>query len=306
MKALLPALAAAWLVVPALAADEPKPTKATDFIRVDEDAKAARLQTGVTRYKKGGVTVDLIGAVHIADAAYYKNLSGKFDNYDAVLFEMVGDDKALSKENLEKAKAAGGDKKDLSGLHQIYSMAAKFLGLTGQMESIDYTRKNFVHADITMEEFQKLQTEKGESIMGLLSKAEDSGAKEPDPAKLMQAMLSGNSNRMKLEIVHTLGSGDDQIAAFAGSNSVIIGDRNAKCIKVLDGQVEKGRKRLAIFYGAAHFPDMEKRLQDEGFQKVSHEWLTAWDIPKPQPKAAPAAPGEPAPAPAAEPKKKAA
>lgn len=306
MKALLSALAAAWLVVPALAADESKP-KATDFIRVDEDAKAARLQTGVTRYKKGGTTVDLIGAVHIADAAYYKALGGKFDHYEAVLFEMVGDDKALAKANLEKAKAAGAgdDKKNLSGLHQLYSMAAKFLGLTGQMESIDYTRKNFVHADITLEEFQKLQNEKGESMMKLISRAEESGVKEPDPAKLMQAMLSGNSNLMKLEIVHTLGSGDDQIATFAGSNSVIIGDRNAKCLKVLDAQVEKGRKRVAIFYGAAHFPDMEKRLLDQGYKKVSHEWLTAWDIPKPQPKNAPA-PAESAPAPAAEPKKKAA
>ncbi|MGC4016273.1 MAG: hypothetical protein QM755_17385 [Luteolibacter sp.] len=306
MKALLPALAAAWLVIPAMAADAPK---ATDFIRVDEDAQAARLQTGVTRYKKGGVTVDLIGAVHIADAAYYKSLSGKFDHYDAVLFEMVGDAKALPakekpapEKDKDTDKTAGADMKNLGGLHQIYSLAAKFLGLTGQMESIDYTRKNFVHADITLEEFQKLQTEKGESLMGLLSKAESSGTKEPDPTKLMQAMLSGNSNRMKLEIVHTLGSGDDQIAAFAGSDSVIIGDRNAKCIKVLDSEVDHGRKHLAIFYGAAHFPDMEKRLLGEGYEKVSHEWVTAWDIPKPQPKAAPAEPA----APATEPKKKAA
>ena len=100
----------------------------------------------------------------------------------------------------------------------------------------------------------------------------------------------------------------NQIATFAGSNSVIIGDRNAKCIQVLDSQVEKGRKRLAIFYGAAHFPDMEKRLLEKGFRKVSHEWVTAWDIPKPQPKAAaaPAEPAAPAAEPPAEPKKKAA
>ncbi|BCU76768.1 hypothetical protein [Luteolibacter sp. LG18] len=300
MKALLTALAAVWLVLPARAEDAPK---ASDFIRVDEDAQAARLQTGVTRYKKDGVTVDLIGAIHIADAAYYKNLSGKFDNYQAVLFEMVGDDKAIPKKEAKDAPAA--DKKDLGGLHQLYGMVAKFLGLTGQMESIDYTRKNFVHADITLEEFQKLQAEKGESLLGLIAKADQSGAKEPDAAKLMQAMLSGNSNRMKLEIIHTLGSGDDQIAAFAGSNSVIVGDRNAKCIKVLDSQVDKGRKRLAIFYGAAHFPDMEKRLLEKGYQKVSHEWVTAWDIPKPQPKAAAPAPADPA-APPAEPKKKAA
>ena len=32
-------------------------------------------------------------------------------------------------------------------------------------------------------------------------------------------------------------------------------DRDAKCLEVL-----AGKKKLGIFYGAAHFPDMEKRL----------------------------------------------
>ena len=52
---------------------------------------------------------------------------------------------------------------------------------------------------------------------------------------------------------------------------------------------------------------MEKRLLEKGYKKVSHEWLTAWDIPKPQPKAAPAAPpAEPEKDPKDAPKKKAA
>ncbi|RYD33419.1 MAG: hypothetical protein EOP87_11005, partial [Verrucomicrobiaceae bacterium] len=46
-----------------------------EFIRVEEDAKAARLQTGVTRYQKDGAVVDLIGAVHIGDRAYYQDLN---------------------------------------------------------------------------------------------------------------------------------------------------------------------------------------------------------------------------------------
>jgi len=300
MKSLLSALIAAWLVLPAYA-DE---AKASDFIRVDEDAQAARLQTGITHYEKAGTKVDLIGAIHIADAAYYKALGDKFTAYDAVLYEMVGDDDAATK--AAPAAKPGAKKPDLSGLHQVYSLAAKFLGLTGQMESIDYTRKNFIHADVTLEQFQALQKEKGESILKMAEKASE-GKKEPDTAKLMQAMLSGNSNGMKLEIIHSLGGADDQIAAFAGE-SVIIGDRNAKCMEVLDGQLAKGEKHLAIFYGAAHFPDMEKRLLAKGFKKSSHEWVTAWDVPKQKPAAAPAAPVvPPAPAaPAAPVKKKAA
>lgn len=286
MKTLLSALAAVCFALPALA-EAPKPT---DFIRVDEDAKAARLQTAVTRYEKDGVTVDLIGAVHIADAAYYQGLTKRFEGYQAVLYEMIGGENA----NLPKdagEKEAEKKQKDLSGLHQLYTMVARFLALTGQMGSIDYTKGNFVHADVTMEEFQRLQTERGESIIGFAEKAQkEGGANQPDPQKLMQAMLSGNSNKMKLEIIHTLGGGDDQIKMFAGE-SAIIGDRNAKCLEVFDAQVGKGRKKLAIFYGAAHFPDMEKRLLEKGYKMTKQEWATAWNVPKPEEvKAAPEEP----------------
>ena len=71
--------------VPVAEVEEP-----TDFIRIDEDDKAARLQTSVTRYEKEGVTVDLIGAVHIGDKKYYEDLNRSFEKYDVLLFEMVG------------------------------------------------------------------------------------------------------------------------------------------------------------------------------------------------------------------------
>jgi len=286
MKTIFSALAAVCFALPALA-EAPKPT---DFIRVDEDAKAARLQTAVTRYEKDGVAVDLIGAVHIADAAYYQGLTKRFEGYQAVLYEMIGGENANLPKDAEE-KAAEKKQKDLSGLHQLYTMVARFLALTGQMGSIDYTKGNFVHADVTLEEFQRLQAERGESVIGFAEKAQkEGGAKQPDPQKLMQAMLSGNSNKMKLEIIHTLGGGDDQIKMFAGE-SAIIGDRNAKCLEVLDGQVGKGRKKLAIFYGAAHFPDMEKRLLEKGYKKTTQEWETAWYVPKPEEvKVAPAEP----------------
>ena len=161
-------------------------------------------------------------------------------------------------------------------------MVAKFLSLTGQSESIDYTADNFVHADLTNAEFFQMQSERGESLLGFALKAGKDApepAKQPDPAKLLTAMLSGKSNLIKLEIVHTLGQGDDQIAAFAGE-SVIISDRNQRCLQVMDREIAAGHKNLGIFYGAAHFPDMEKRLVEMGFKRVKQEWLTAWDIPK--------------------------
>ena len=114
--------------------------------------------------------------------------------------------------------------------------------------------------------------------------ADKTKTREPDAAKLLAALLTGKSNLLKLELVHTLGQGDDQIAAFAGE-SVIISDRNQRCIDVMNREIAAGHKKLGIFYGAAHFPDMEKRLVELGFKRVKQEWMTAWDIPK---KAAPA------------------
>lgn len=283
MKLPLSAAAASFLMlVLCPAADAPK----DGFIRVDEDDKAARLQTAVTRYEKDGASVDLIGAVHIADKAYYERLGERFKTYDALLFEMIGGERLA---DAAKQPAADGEKEaDFSALHKVYDMAARFLKLTGQMENIDYTAKNFVHADLTFDEFAEMQKERGESLLGFAFKAGRDApepARQPDPTKLLAALLSGKSNLVKLEIVHTLGQGDDQIAAFAGE-SVIISDRNQRCIDVVTRELAAGKKNLGVFYGAAHFPDMEKRLLDRGFKRVKQEWLTAWDIPKEEAKPA--------------------
>jgi hypothetical protein len=262
--------------------------QAENFIRVDEDDDAARLQTAVTRYEKDGASVELIGAIHIADKAYYEKLGERFKTYDALLFEMIGGEKFEQGPAPAAEPAAEGKEQNLSGLHKVYGMVAKFLNLAGQLDSIDYTADNFVHADLTLDEFAAMQKERGESLLGFALKAGKNApeaAKQPDPAKLLSAMLSGKSNLVKLEIVHTLGQGDDQIGAFAGE-SVIISDRNQRCLEVMNREIAAGHKNLGVFYGAAHFPDMEKRLLEQGFKRVKQEWLTAWDIPKKEAKPA--------------------
>lgn len=272
-------------VIPATKIKDPNATK---FIRVDRDEKNVRLQTGITSYEKDGVTVDLIGAIHIADANYYTRLNKEFTNYESLLFEMVGGDTMKD----GKADQAKKDAKDpmMAMLGDVYGMVGKLLKLQGQKDGIDYAAKNFIHADLSMEDFEKLQKEKGESLLGFaMQNAQNAkpGAKQPNMQKLLTAVLSGNSNGIKLELVDTLGGATDQMAGMMGQ-SVIIGDRNKACLKVLAAQVKAGKKKLGIFYGAAHFPDMEKDMLKMGYKKTGHRWLTAWDIPKaaeqPQPK----------------------
>jgi len=272
----------------------------TDFIRVDRDAKADRLQTGVTRYEKNGVTVDLIGAIHIADAKYYQELNKEFQQYDSLLYEMVGGGGGDHQKGKSEKSGDNAEKpKDpmLSMLGNVYGMVSQFLKLQGQKEGVNYKAKNFVHADLSMSEFEKLQSEKGESLLGFAMKNMSETMKnqaevnpdsnevgkskkgEINSEKLLQALLSGDANSLKREIVGTLGKSDDQVSGFLG-NSVIIGDRNKKCLKVLDARVKAGDRKLGIFYGAAHMRDMEARVLKLGYKKVSHRWLTAWDIPR--------------------------
>ncbi len=253
----------------------------TDYVRVTEDKQSVQLQTSVTRYVKDGVSVDLIGAVHIADKQYFMDLNTLFTKSEVLLFEMVGGDKMVRGKLPE---GEGAKKKDtqFNFLGVMYNTMQKRLALAGQKDHIDYSKENFVHADLSMEEFRRLQKEKKESILSFALKSGQGAAapkKQPAMGKLLLGLLTGNADMLKLNIVHTLGQGDDQIAEFTGK-SVIIGDRNVKCLEVMNDQIAMGKKNIGIFYGAAHFPDMEERMIKMGFQKTNQYWMTAWDINK--------------------------
>lgn len=291
LRAEPPAVAPAPAPVPAAAAGEQKKEKEKEqFIRVQEtDGKPVALQTAVVRLTKGDATLELVGAIHIADKKYYEGLNKRFEGYDALLWEGIGGDEppaaAPEKPADEEIAGPAAEKKKsgrLNGLHKAYESAAKFLDLAYQMGEIDYARPNFVHADLSMKQFTDLQEQRGESLFtfmlkaGLHAEATDP-AKEPSTLKLLTSLITGDKTGLKRELVHSLGAGDDQVAALAG-DSVIITDRNVKCLEVLAREVGAGRKKLGIFYGAAHFPDMVKRLAESGWTAVGTEWVTAWDL----------------------------
>lgn len=298
--------------------------EAPQFIRVEDTDAGTELQTAVVKFTKGDSSVELVGAIHIADKKYYETLNKRFEGYEAVLYEGIGGSRpaepAVIEEDAAEDDVSGEGSADepadrpataeeriadledsmenstaereqqdeekpkanLDGLHGAYLSGAKWLDLSYQMLEIDYLKDNFVHADVTLEEFAALQAERKENIVSFMLKtsiqaAKNKPVKEPNSFRLLSSIIKGNKNGLKRELVHTLGAGDDQVAGLAGEN-VIIGDRNAKCLEVLDREVAAGKKNLCIFYGAAHFPDMEKRLLAGGWAKQESAWLTAWEI----------------------------
>jgi hypothetical protein len=63
------------------------------------------------------------------------------------------------------------------------------------------------------------------------------------------------------------------------SQSAVIGARNQRAIDVLKTQLESGDKRIAVFYGVAHMPDMEERLLEQlDLVYLDTTWVDAWRL----------------------------
>jgi hypothetical protein len=50
-------------------------------------------------------------------------------------------------------------------------------------------------------------------------------------------------------------------------------------VKVLGDTIKAGKKKISLFYGAAHMPDLAKRVREMGFKPAGAvEWKQAWDL----------------------------
>ena len=166
------------------------------------------------------------------------------------------------------------------------------MGLEFQLEQIDYTAKNFVHADLSPEEFDAAMAKRGESWWTMFStlmresmaRAERGEAGPGSDLNLgdMFGLLFGSDREVRLRriMAEQFTDMDMLTAAFGGEEgSSLITDRNAAAIEVLTGQIARGRKKIAIFYGAAHMDDFDSRLQKElELQPRDTIWLEAWDL----------------------------
>lgn len=282
MKHLLLLQATLAFAVLTAAAEEP-----TNFIRFVEEEESDSLQTAVASYESPQkVKVDLVGAIHIADKAYFDALNVRFKSYDAVLYELVGP--AFEERGKPEAKK---EAEKMQWVGQLQTMMRDTLKLHGQLEGIDYRAKNFVHADMDMSQFTQTQTQKQESFLSLYLKAAQAQKEvnekrgvNSDAAGLVMLLkiltMKDSSLELKRMIAQEFDSVEDIMAGIeTGDGTVLVGERNKVALGVMDKEIAAGKKRLAIFYGAAHLGDMEERLLKRGFKRTKVEWLKAWDLP---------------------------
>lgn len=277
-------------------AQKAKAEKEQKYLRVktDEKRNPTALDTAIVSYsgkdKEGNrVDVDLVGVIHIGDKSYYEELNKRFKSYDAVLYELVAPEGTV-------IPKGGGDKKIRHPLAAFQRGMQSMLGLDFQLDHIDYTKKNFIHADMSPEEFAKSMKKREESFLKMfLRMLKQSAAMQGQPgtiteADLLAAMFSKDRSLMFRRLMAKQFEQMELIVADLNGpdGSTIITERNKKALSVMKREIGNGKKRLAIFYGAGHLPDMDKRMRTEfKMQRGKTEWLTAWSM---QPPVKPATP----------------
>jgi hypothetical protein len=258
-------------------------TQPDKFIRfVDRGSAGGELDTADVAYSNGqGVTVHLVAAVHIGEHSYFEGLNKSFTSYDAVLYELV------------KSKDAGvptPNDPSTSSVSEFQRFLKNVLDLDFQLDDIDYTAPNFVHADLDKETFDQMEADRGESFTTIMLhqmmdawNKPDTGPDEDTSQMLHDAVKvitrPDGERQFKIVIARQLGDMEADAMGLNGPDGeVIVTERNKAAIRVLQDQIAAGKKNLAIFYGAAHMTDMSQRLADLGFTPVSTQWRMAWDL----------------------------
>jgi hypothetical protein len=274
-------------------ATDRKPKLGHDWVRVENDKNGnpVAMQTAIIRYKpaatkdgngKNSADVDLIGAVHIGDIAYYRKLNALFKQYDVLLYELVAPEGTVVKPG-----------RGTSNAHPVGAMQnaiKNLLELDHQLEYVDYAKPNFVHADMSPDEFAQSMKDRNESFLQMYFRlmgqamahqaeiAENSGTSDLD---LISALFSDDRPRkLKIVLAKQLSEMESLMVSFGGEQgSAIISERNKKALGVLKKELANGKKRVGIFYGAGHLNDMDERLRkDFNLEPVSITWVDAWDL----------------------------
>lgn len=270
------------------------------FLRfIDQGNWEGCLQTAAACYEDSrGREVTLVAAFHVGDLSYYRELQTLLEGFDPVLFE--GGEGSAGDWTLEPEGIFEGNL--LEGLMKMSGRMFESLenlltldlgGRASQWDSIDYSRKNFLAADMDLKTFRRLSRERGEAFTWIrialaffpeyLGERLDRLTENPPWEFLRFTGALRNDRRKVLRFLYAreLAAADVPfqrlLARRFDGKTVIIHDRDRIVLEALRRQLESGKARIGIFYGADHMPDLERRLADElGFRKKGERWFTVW------------------------------
>jgi len=280
----------------AVAADksEAAPGEKWVRLRLDDNRRPQAMETAIVRYVKADDVkpgkgpdkydryVDLVGAVHIGDQDYYDWLNRRFKKYDAVLYELVAPEGTV----VPKGRGTSNS----HPLGALQNSMKSMLEVEHQLEQIDYTRDNMVHADLSPTEFLKSMGKRDESFAqmyfrmvgaSLAQQSQAAADGESAEADLMAALFANDRARqLKIAMAKQFEGMETLMVGLTGANgSTLITERNNRALDVLEKKLDDGQQRLAIFYGAGHLAEMNDQIAKRfNMKPVSVEWIEAWDL----------------------------
>lgn len=276
-----------WLAISCSQGNAAEPS----FVRFIPGALAweGELQTAVVSYENAdGVVVDLVSAIHLGEEEYYAALNKYFLDRDAVLYELVAhEDVRPNPESVTQS---------ISLVSFVQRALGNFLDVKFQLEQIDYSPQNFIHADLNPDELRQIMLEKDESFLSMFialaiaQLADEQAASQQgeqvssfNAIAIVNALLAEDQTAaFKYLFAEELGRTDGIIVApELESQITILGDRNNAALKVLEETLsDTDIRTISIFYGAAHMPRFERELLERfGFKQIQKRWLNAWIMP---------------------------
>ncbi len=267
---------------PVLAQQEPNYVR---FIQGDGEWQGELQTSVVTLVNARGVELDLVAAVHLGEEDYYARLNDYFTTRDVVLYELVAEPNQIPVRD-------GARSSSLIGF--IQQSMADFLDVGFQLNEIDYSPYNFLHADLTPSQLQALMASKNESFLTMFidlamvhmaeHNASDDEALSPfNMLSVLRAMISEDqSAAFKYLFATELGrSGGVMAGVELEQQFTILGDRNEAALGVLREALQNpDNQRISVFYGAAHMPGIERgAIAEMGFSRTEEHWLAAWLMP---------------------------
>jgi len=261
-------------------------------LNLDKQGEPLALEVAIVRYVRPELAdqpaakvqeyVDLVGAVHIGDRQYYRELNRRFRTYDALLYELVAPEGTV----VERGRGTS----NTNPLGAIQNGMKTVLEIEHQLGQVDYTRPNFVHADLSPDEFMQSMEDRDEGFVQLYfrmlgqamaQQSQQSVDGESSELDLWGALFSTDRARqLKIGLAKQFESMESLLVGLSGPDgSTLITERNKRALEVLRQQQAEGKRKLGIFYGAGHLSDMHERLVEEfGLQPIGIVWLEAWDL----------------------------
>ena len=299
--------------LPSNAADLPAPQAYTRI--ASPDTNTSQLQIAARKFvpeHDAGPVIWLAGVMHVGEPQYYQALQHFLETQTVVLYEGVNPDAhphhvGDAPKAVTNSPPPAQTETDTNTGYSMQSTLARSLGLVFQLEAIDYNRTNFLNSDLSVAQIQQIMTAgmrpalpgeeaatnvtfdtllhimDGSSFLGSLFKwGMEFVAASPKLQAVAKLTLIEAVGRLKGDLSDVQGMPAD----WKHLIKVLIEARNQHLVSDLRSELKKipASGSIAVFYGAAHMDDMEKRItgglhyrrrRRSGFRRFRWTWPRA-------------------------------